>query len=251
MDSEAAINNYNEELKNQLLKFKTKFIFNPPAAPWFGGIWERNIGSMKYHLKRVVGDKKLTFEEFSTVLIQIEACLNSRPLCPLPDNPEECDALTPGHFLVGGALTAPIESTLMETQENRLSRWERCTKMQQEFWEKWNGEYASQLQVRTKWTDIKPNVEVDDMVLIKHESTPPLQWPLGRVVKVYVGKDDLVRVADVKTNGNIFKRPVGKLAILPVKNEVTIAKGTGKINSSQTKQRKMMRTTDNIQIDEQ
>lgn len=89
--------------------FDTKFIYNPPDAPWFGGIWERNIGSMKHHLKRVIGDKKLTYEEFTTVLVQIESCLNSRPLCPISDNPEEFEALTPGHFLTGEALTAPIE----------------------------------------------------------------------------------------------------------------------------------------------
>ena len=61
---------------------------------------------MKQHLKKVVGETKLTFEECCTVLTQVEACLNSRPLCPLPDSDEGLEALTPGHFLIGQPLEA-------------------------------------------------------------------------------------------------------------------------------------------------
>ena len=60
------------------------------------------IKSAKFHLKCILGDHKLTFEELSTVLCQIEACLNSRPLVPLiVTNTEGIDCLMPGHFLVG------------------------------------------------------------------------------------------------------------------------------------------------------
>ncbi len=65
-----------------------------------GGIWEAAIKSMKTHLRRILGEVKLTYEEFSTLLCQIESCLNSRPLVPLEDG------LTPGHFLVGKPLKA-------------------------------------------------------------------------------------------------------------------------------------------------
>lgn len=254
LDSEAAIREYNEDVRKKLVEFNTKFVFNPPAAPWFGGIWERNIGSMKHHLKRVIGDKKLTYEEFSTVLVQIESCLNSRPLCPISDNPEEFEALTPGHFLVGEALTAPIESTLLATKENRLNRWELCTKMKQEFWDRWSGEYASQLQIRTKWTESRKNLEIGDMVLMKEETTPPLHWPLGRITNVYTGKDGLVRVADVKSNEKIYKRPVGKLAVLPVRDSGNITNRIEKAKSSAsgdatTKTRPMMRAEEKIKID--
>jgi hypothetical protein len=65
----------------------------------FGGFWEASVKSAKLNLRRVVGDVKLTFEEVSTVLTQIEACLNSRPLVPanVPDN-DGIEAITPGHF---------------------------------------------------------------------------------------------------------------------------------------------------------
>ena len=55
---------------------------------------------MKLHLKRIVGGVKLTFKEFTTILSQIEACLNSRPLVPIECDDDGVDALTPGHFLI-------------------------------------------------------------------------------------------------------------------------------------------------------
>ena len=80
--------------------------FTPERAPHFVGLWEAAVKSFKYHLRRVVGDVKLTFEELYTVLTQIEACLNSRPLTALPHPEDGIEVLTPGHFLIG----APIES---------------------------------------------------------------------------------------------------------------------------------------------
>ena len=65
--------------------------------------------SMKTHLRKIVGNIKLTFEELSTLLTQIEACLNSRPLVPLPSDDDGIEALTPGHFLIG----QPLQALLM------------------------------------------------------------------------------------------------------------------------------------------
>ena len=64
----------------------TKWSFNPPAAPHFGGKWEAAVKSVKYHLRRTIGDTALTYEELTTLLVQIEAVLNSKPLQPLSDD---------------------------------------------------------------------------------------------------------------------------------------------------------------------
>ncbi|XP_043494148.1 uncharacterized protein LOC122519050 [Polistes fuscatus] len=84
----------------------TKWHFNPPAAPHMGGKWEAAVKSFKFHVERTVGDTLLTYEEASMLLAQIEAILNSRPLEPLSDDPEDTTALTPDHFLIGTALNA-------------------------------------------------------------------------------------------------------------------------------------------------
>ena len=69
--------------------------FNPPAAPNFGGIWEAAVKSTKHHLKRVMGEQLFTFNQFNTLLKQIEAFLNSRPLLPLNDDITDLQILTP------------------------------------------------------------------------------------------------------------------------------------------------------------
>ena len=80
--------------------------FIPEHTPHFGGLWEAAVKSFKLHLHRVVGNVRLTFEELATVLSQIEACLNNRPLVALPQDDDGIEALTPGHFLIGRPLEA-------------------------------------------------------------------------------------------------------------------------------------------------
>ncbi|KAI4478597.1 hypothetical protein M0804_011920 [Polistes exclamans] len=98
--------------------------FNPPAAPHMGGKWEAVTKSIKFHLRHTIRDIVLTFEEFTTLLIQNEAILNSRPFKPLSDDPEDVFALTPGHFLVGGALSSLPKPSLLDFNVDRLSRWQ-------------------------------------------------------------------------------------------------------------------------------
>ncbi|XP_029163786.1 uncharacterized protein LOC114935214 [Nylanderia fulva] len=103
--------------------------FNPPAAPHFGGLWEAAVKSAKYHLRRVIGETTLTFEELTTLLTQIEACLNSRLLQALSDDPDDVTALTPGHFLIGAPLLAipePVQRTTVDPQHHDGIISRRC-----------------------------------------------------------------------------------------------------------------------------
>lgn len=79
---------------------------------------------MKHHLRRVIDDQSLTYEEYTTLLAEVEACLNSRPLCPLTDNSKYLEPLTPGHFLIGRPLIGPPDPSLREVPEVRLTRWQ-------------------------------------------------------------------------------------------------------------------------------
>ncbi|XP_076299353.1 uncharacterized protein LOC143218194 [Lasioglossum baleicum] len=113
----------NRNISDEMGNLRTQCHFNPPAVPHFGGLWEAAVKSTKHHPRRTVREARLTYEEMSTLLTQIEACLNSRPLAALSDDPSDLTALTPGHFLGGTALNALPEPSLVDEEVNRLTRW--------------------------------------------------------------------------------------------------------------------------------
>ncbi len=152
----------------------------------------------------------MTFEELSTVLCQVECCLNSRPLVPLHSHAKDgIDILTPGHFLVGRHTQALPEFNFTQQKIPLLCRWSLCQAITQHFWKRWSGEY---LQHFSKWKSSSTNLQVDDLVLIKEDSlVPATRWPMGRAMSVSPGKDGLVRVATIQTKSGIYKRPIAKL----------------------------------------
>ncbi|XP_062710030.1 uncharacterized protein LOC134288640 [Aedes albopictus] len=96
--------------------------FIPPRSPNFGGIWEAGVKAAKSLLKKVLCETSLSYEELTTVVVQIEAILNSRPMTQLTCDPNDLTALTPAHFLVSRELTAYPEPSYEEVKVSRLSR---------------------------------------------------------------------------------------------------------------------------------
>ncbi|XP_074034300.1 uncharacterized protein [Leptinotarsa decemlineata] len=127
--------------------------FIPPSSPHFGGLWEAGIKSVKNHISRVLGNQLLTYEEFNTLLVQVESVLNSRPLCPISSDPNDLSVLTPGHFLTLEPLNASPDEELGKVTLNRLSRWQLIQHLHKDFWSRWSKEYLHTLFQRGKWTD--------------------------------------------------------------------------------------------------
>jgi hypothetical protein len=204
--------------QTSLLEFTSQqgitFHFNPPAAPHQGGLWEGAIKSVKHHLRRVIGEHVLTLSEFMTLTTQVEAILNSRPLTPLSNDPSDISALTPGHFLIGSTLVTVPEEDSHDTPNNRLKHWQLIQALHQRIWRRWHLEYLHTLQQRGKWNQATVNLQVGDLVLI-HQPTPPLLWPLARITAVSPGKDGVVRVVHLKTQQGILTRPAHKVFPLP------------------------------------
>ncbi|XP_061389704.1 uncharacterized protein LOC133324895, partial [Musca vetustissima] len=208
-----------EDLANLLANNGTNWHFIPPASPNFGGLWEAGVKSTKHHLKRIMDSRILTYEELSTLLAQIEGCLNSRPLCPISSDPADCEALTPSHFLVGEPILSVPDENLSDQNIDRLSRWKVVQLLNQQFWNRWKTEFINRLQSRPKWLKPQKNVEVGDLVIIFDERVPPGQWPLARITEVHPGADGKVRVVSLKSSGKIYKRPVSKVALLPLQED--------------------------------
>jgi hypothetical protein len=191
--------------------------FIPPNSPHFGGLWEAGVKSLKYHWKRIVGKTLLTFEEFSTLITQVEACLNSRPLVPLSDEPNDPSYLTPGHFLIGAPLTSFPEPDFITTKMNCLSRWQLIQRFKQQLWKRWSADYLNNLQQRSKWRTQQTDLQPGMLLLIRDDNLPPMSWKLATVTETFPGLDGHVRVVTVKTSAGQFKRPIHKLVVLPVK----------------------------------
>ncbi|XP_043267674.1 uncharacterized protein [Venturia canescens] len=193
-----------------------KWVFNPPGAPHMGGKWEAAVKSVKYHLRRTIGDASLTFEEFTTLLTQIEGILNSRPLEPLSDDPDDYSVLTPGHFLIGDTLTSIPEPSLRDVPQGRLTRWQWLQERVQYYWEHWSSGYLQRHQAISKWHHPSHDIRVGSMVLLMNENMSPTKWPRARVTQLHPGKDGLTRVVTLKTVTTTLTRPITKLALLPV-----------------------------------
>lgn len=189
--------------------------FIPPGAPHMGGLWEAGVKSFKSHFRKISGNFKYTFEEFSTLLSRIESCLNSRPLSPMSQDPSDFSALTPGHFLIGSPILAPIDPQIDEPLISIRNRWQRLKAVHQHFCSRWKTEYLKELQKRVKWQKPEDNLKENSLVVIKDENLPPNSWRLGRVEKAYLGSNNRVRVADVFTQRGTITRPITKLVLLP------------------------------------
>lgn len=154
-----------EELTSELAAIVAKngvdWKFIPPAAPHFGGLWKAGVKSTKFHLKRILGSGVGRYQEMTTTLVEIEACLNSRPLCPMTNNPTDITSLTPAHFLIGQSIIAPPRPSVLNTKINRLDQWQKVQLLTEHFWQRWSTEYLSRLQQTPKrWCNKNPNIEV-------------------------------------------------------------------------------------------
>ena len=183
--------------------------FSPEHAPHIGGLWEAAVKSMKTHLRRVLSNTKLTFEEFTSVLTQIEACLNSRPLAQLPCDDDGIEALTPGHFFIKRSLEYLPDHSFSYRPFLLLRCWHMCQALV-----RWSTEYIVTLRQYTKWHYPSKNIEVGDIVVLQENNLAPTKWELVRVIEVYPSKDGLVRVVTIRTSNGTYKRPVTKIALL-------------------------------------
>lgn len=208
----------NSDLTIEIRKFLSlegvRWHFIAPHAPNFGGLWEAGVRCVKSHLRKIIGNSTFTYEELSTVLTQIEACLNSRPLTVLSDNPDDPLPLTPGHFLIGEPLLNIADENYCDTFVSNVDRWKLVQQMVNEFWKRWSKEYLVNLNQRYKWSMKLSEPNINDIVVIKEDNLPPCRWLLGRIVAKHPGPDNLTRVVTVKCKTGLLKRPLSKICIL-------------------------------------
>ena len=209
------IKRWNEDLKTQKHLAVNQIIwkFNPPSAPHMGGIWERQVRTIKKVLDVVMKNQVLNDESLATMFCEVEAVINGRPITAVSGDVNDPEALTPNHLLLlrSGPTTAP--GTFINGDAYGR-KWRHIQYLADAFWKRWLREYIPMIQFRKKWLVEKRNIQPGDIVLVHEEGIPRRTWPLGRVMKVNSGSDGLVRSAEVKTRWTILTRPVTKLCLL-------------------------------------
>ena len=131
------------ELENRRIEWR----FNLERAPWWGGFFERMVGSVKRCLQKVIGNARLTFDELLTVLVEVEGTLSSRPLTYEYNNPEG-EVLTPAHLIYGRRLQSLPEVTEEEDESESTCarRYKYLNQKLQHFWKRWQREYLTDLR---------------------------------------------------------------------------------------------------------
>lgn len=213
----------NADLVTKLRNLNCTFVFNPPNASHMGGVWERQIRTIRSVLTNLINKHpcQLNSTELRTLFYETMAIINSRPLSVdhLYD-PTGPRPLTPNHLLTMKSevvISPPGEFSDADLYTRK--RWKKIQFLANIFWRDWKRQYISQLQNRSKWTQIKPNVKVDAVVLISDENCPRNEWKLGRVAEVFEGNDGLVRKVKLFTGvvggrAQYLDRPIHKLVVL-------------------------------------
>ncbi|UYV65562.1 hypothetical protein LAZ67_3004702 [Cordylochernes scorpioides] len=186
-----------------------KWRFNPPFAAWWGGWWERLIRSMKNLLKRTLGKATLRKEQLAKMLEEVQSIMNGRPLTYVSEEMEDPQPLTPAMFLRHKGNIKFPEGDLTEKDRLQFSyAWRKS--LEQELKNRFRSEYLSHLINKNKGKN-SHNLRIGDIVVIGSDLRKRTEWPLGRIIELYPGKDGIVRVAKLKTGDGIIIRPVQRL----------------------------------------
>ena len=173
--------------------------FNVPKAPWWGGQFERLIGLIKPSLYRAIGKAQLTWAELEEVLLDIEKILNNRPLTYI-EKEIDYPILTPNSLILGrdvNFLDAGPHESESETIKNRHKYIKRCKVA---LWKRWKHEYfvAFREKHNLKSEDKPFKINVGDVVAIKGQEKNRGHWKIGIVNHLYSGKDNIIRVAQLR-----------------------------------------------------
>lgn len=211
----------NPEIQDFLDKNECTWVFNPPHAPYMGGSWERMIGIVKRILDSMLTTNSvqlLTHEVLVTLLAEVTAIVNSRPLIPVSSDPDCPFILTPATLLTQKTGSPPIPPGSFGESDLYGRQWRWVQHLSNVFWHRWRTQYLPTLQDRRKWQTNRPNLQVGDLVLLKDNQAKRCQWPMGVVVNTFPSRDGKVRKVEIKVASGgtckTFLRPVTETVLL-------------------------------------
>jgi len=162
-----------------------------------GRVWERLIRSVRKILSALLSEQTLTDEGLATLMVEVEAILNPRPLTPVTFDPKDYEPLTPNHLLLQTGSATPAPGVFSKDDRYVRGRWRQIQWMADQFWRLWSREYLSTLLPRQKWTIKRSNIQLGDAVLIAGGGHSRNNWQMGRVCRVFPDSRNIVRQVEV------------------------------------------------------
>ena len=206
-------------LQKQYGRIAPEFKYSAPLAPWWGGQFERMVRSVKDALKKSLGQRYLTKAELQTCLVEIEACVNSRPLTFVGDHADDPLPLTPAHFLTGhsvGFQARTAEEPSPVTAESLRVRAKVRDRRLKKFWSVWSSDYLRSLPLSVRHFRERGKLTEGSVVLLREENQPRQRWQMGVVVRLFPGRDGVPRSAEVRTSRGRKTRAVQRIHDLEV-----------------------------------
>ena len=162
----------------------------------------------------VNGSRAITRDELDTLFKEATAIVNNSPLYQTPYHPEEPLPLSAASLMtLKDAPNPPPLETFSAADLNSYGklRWRRIQQLANEFWHRWRRDCLNELSTRQKWTKERPNLCVEDVVIMKSKNNPRNDWKTAVVDEVLTSDDGVVRSCVVRTVNGSYVRPVSEL----------------------------------------
>ncbi len=203
------------QLKELLAEQKISFRFIPPSAPHFGGIWEREVKSVKQALKVILKEQTVPETVLRTVLIEVEGIMNAKPLGYISSDIADPDPITPSILLMGRHDSSLPQVMYDSSHLLGTRRWRHSQVLADQFWARFINLYLPSLQERQKWQKDNDQLRVNQVVLIMDPQLPRALWLVGKVTRTFPGPDGRIRTVAVQVQDRTYVRPVARLIPLP------------------------------------
>ena len=219
------------ELKHQMIEFK----FNAPGASHAGGVWERQIRTVKsvlegmwkkYNARMDTSGLRAAFYEAMNIV-------NSRPISIDSVSQATEVVVTPNHLVTmkpRQVMSLPGDFTDQEVYGRKM--WRKVQQYAQEFWSEWKTKYLAEITRRQRWQSKERLLQEGDLVMVVEGEQPRGQWPMAIVEEVYKSDDGIIRRAKVRvahkeldkegkemTWPAVLERPVQKLVLVAEKEK--------------------------------
>ncbi|XP_073732301.1 uncharacterized protein [Misgurnus anguillicaudatus] len=224
----------NERVAAYLATKQCDFHFNAPGSSHAGGIWERQIRTVRSVMSSVLAQcaERLNDVSLRTFFYEAMSIINNRPLTvDTISDPKSLEPLTPNHLLtMKSSVPLPPPGVFVKEDLYTRKRWRQVQYLCEQFWSRWKKEYLSTISLRQRWHTPKRNIQVGDIVIVKDE-VPRNEWKLARVLEARKDDDGLVRKATIQIGDRMLgkrgerltkplniERPIQKLVVLVPKD---------------------------------